>query len=132
MAEPLVIDANPIISALLGDTARELLFSHKFLFFSTQHTLFEVEKYLPNLAKRLDRPEEELYREFQLLSITVCQANEYDAHIKRANDLIGGRDAKDIPILALTLCLGCPLWTEDRDFDNLSDILVRHTADLIG
>jgi hypothetical protein len=59
LAEPLVIDANPIISALLGGTAREVLFSHKFLFFSTQHTLFEVEKYLPNLAKRLDRPEEE-------------------------------------------------------------------------
>jgi predicted nucleic acid-binding protein len=66
------------------------------------------------------------------LPITVCQANEYDAHIKKANDLIGGRDAKDIPILALTLCLGCPLWTEDHDFDNLSDVLVRHTADLIG
>jgi len=128
----LVIDANPIISALLGGTAREVLFFNKYIFFSTQHTLFEVEKYLPILAKRLDQSEDELFREFQLLPIIVCQPNDYDAHIKRAFDLIGERDAKDVPILALTLQLGCPLWSEDRDFDNLPGVLVRHTTELLA
>ena len=62
--EPLVVDANPILSALLGGKARDVLFSGRFAFYSTQHTLFEVAKYLPFLARRLDLPKSELFREY--------------------------------------------------------------------
>ena len=33
MAEKVIVDANPIISALLGSSARQVLFALRFLFF---------------------------------------------------------------------------------------------------
>jgi predicted nucleic acid-binding protein len=132
VAEPLVIDANPIISALLGGSARRIVFSQKFSFYSTQFTLFEAEKYVPWLAERLDRAERDILREFELLPIIACQPIEYQSQVAAADSLIGSRDSNDVPILALTLELGYPLWTEDRDFDGIPGISVRRTADLLA
>ncbi|MCY2993151.1 MAG: PIN domain-containing protein [Planctomycetota bacterium] len=131
MAESLIVDANPLLSALLGGTARDVILSGKFSLYSTQHTLFEVEKYLPLLAHRLKLTEMELFREFLLLPIIACQPLVYDLRLPEASQLIGHRDPKDVQILALTLQLGYPIWTEDRDFDDLPGIVVRKTADLL-
>jgi predicted nucleic acid-binding protein len=109
VAEPLVVDANPIVSALLGGAAREVIFSGRFVFYSTQHTLFEVAKYLPLLADRLDVPEANLFQEYQQIPIIACQPDEYDSRLAEARRMIGNRDPKDIPILALTLSLRYPL-----------------------
>ncbi len=132
MVDPLVVDANAMISALLGGAAREALFSRKFMFCSAQHTLFEVQKYLPRLAEKLGRPESELLREYQLMPIVACQPREYDAQMETAARLIGNRDPKDVQILALTLQLGCPIWTEDHDFDDLPAVSVLRTADVFA
>ena len=132
MAESLIVDANPLLSALLGGRAREIVFSEKFALYSTQHTLFEVEKYLPLLARRLGCTELALLREFQLLPIIACQPIVYERRIAEAVRLIGRRDPKDVPILALTLELGYSIWTEDHDFDNLPGVIVRKTAGLLA
>jgi predicted nucleic acid-binding protein len=132
VAEPLVFDANPMISAMLGGAARDVVFSGDFTLYSAQHTLFEVEKYIPTVAKKLDRSELDLLREFELLPIIDFQPNEYDSHLAEADSLISRRDPKDVHILALTLKLRYPLWTEDHDFDGIEAIEVRRTADLIG
>ena len=129
--EPLIVDANPIISAMLGGAARDVIFSGTFSLYSAQHTLFEVEKYIPAMAEKLGRGELDLLREFELLPIIACQPNEYDSYLDEARRLISHRDRKDVQILALTLKLGYPLWTEDRDFDGIEAISVRRTADLI-
>ncbi len=132
MADPLIVDANPLISALLGGTARAVIFSGKFTLYSPQHTLFEVEKYIPWMAEKLDCEELALLREFELLPIVACQPSQYDSHLAEASVLIAQRDPKDVQILALTLNFGYPLWTEDRDFDGIPGISVRRTSDLIG
>jgi predicted nucleic acid-binding protein len=132
VAEPLIIDANPIISALMGGSARQVIFSPRFSFYSTQHTLFEVEKYLPRLARHLDREEIHLFREFELLPIIACQPARYESRLAQAESVIGLRDPKDVPILALALELGYPIWTEDHDFDGISQIYLRRTADLLA
>ena len=121
-----------MVSAMLGGAAREVLFSGRFVFFSTQYTMFEVAKCLPLVAQRLRLPEINLYREFQLLPIIACQPDRYNSCLAEAGRLIGDRDAKDVPILALTLSLQCPLWTEDRDFDGIPDISIRRTTDLLA
>lgn len=131
MIETLVVDANPLLSALLGGQAREVLFSGKFTCLSSQHTLFEVEKYLPVVAKRIGRAELDLWREFQLLPIIAVQPREYDSELKRATELIGQRDPKDVHVLALALRLGLPIWTEDRDFEGLPHVSVHNTSDLL-
>lgn len=82
-----------------------MVFSGKFTLYSTQHTLFEVEKYLPLLARKLDCTEMGLFREFQLLPVIACQPLIYELRLQEANQLIGHRDPKDVQILALTLQL---------------------------
>jgi hypothetical protein len=90
----LIVDANPIISAMLGGAAREVIFSGHFTLHSTQHTLFEVEKYIPAMAKKLGRPELDLLREFELLPIIACQPSDYESHLAEAVLLISRRDPK--------------------------------------
>jgi predicted nucleic acid-binding protein len=41
----IVVDANVILSALLGGSARFILFKTEFNFVTTKHTLQEVKKY---------------------------------------------------------------------------------------
>ena len=133
MIDSLVVDANPLLSALLGGQAREVLFSGKIICMSSQHTLFEVEKYLPHVANRIGRNELDLWREFQLLPVIAVQPREYDLELKRATELIGQRDPKDVHVLALALRLDLPIWTNDRDFEGLSQHVSTHkTADLLS
>ena len=132
MAESLIVDANPLLSALLGGTAASIATSAGFELYSTQHTLFEVEKYLPRLARKLDKPELDLFRAFQRLPVIACQPAVYDAELSKAEKLIGDRDLKDAPLLALVLTLQFPIWTEDRDFDGIAGIEVIRTADLVA
>ena len=126
-----MVDANPLLSALLGGQAREVLFSGKIVFYSSQHTLFEVAKYLPSVAKRIGCAELDLWREFQLLPVIAVQPREYDSDLPRAIELIGQRDPKDVHVLALALCLGLPIWTDDRDFEGLPNGSTYKTADLL-
>lgn len=132
MIESLVVDANPLLSALLAGRAREILFTSGLQFYSPQATLFEVEKYLPFVARKLGRSELDLFREFELLPVTAVQPQVYDSDVARATHLIGQRDAKDVPVLALALRLRLPVWTEDRDFENVPDVAVFKTVDLLA
>ena len=131
MASAVVADANPVLSALLGGAAREVFFSARIAFFASQHTLFEVEKYLSYVAQRLERAEMDLFREFELLPIIAIQPREYDSHVPRATELIAPRDPKDVHVLALALRLRLPIWSDDRDFEGLADVTVYKTADLL-
>jgi predicted nucleic acid-binding protein len=127
----LVVDANPILSALLGGAAREVVFSRQFVLHSTQHTLFETAKYLARLAAKLRVPELDMYRALQLLPISAHQPDEYADCLAAARTLIEARDPNDVDILALTMHLGCAIWTEDRDFEDVPGISVCKTADLL-
>lgn len=131
MIDALVVDANPMLSALLGGRAREILFERRFALFSPQTTLFEVEKYLPFVARKLNQSELNLFREFELLPVTAVQPLTYESELGRATELIGWRDPKDVPVLALALQLRLPIWTEDRDFENLPGVSIYKTAELL-
>jgi predicted nucleic acid-binding protein len=132
LAEPLVIDSNVILSAILGGAAREIIFSGRFSLFAPQRTLFEVAKHLPHVAKKLDSPEQDLFRAYELLPITACQPSQYEAQAGKARLLIGGRDPNDVDVVALGLRLRCPIWTEDRDFQGLAEVQVARTRDLVA
>ena len=112
---------------------REALFSSRvFSFHSSQQTLFEVEKHIPFISRRTDRSELELLDEVQLLPITVHQPRMFEDHFRRAGEMIGQRDPRNVDLLALVLLVGYPLWTQDRDFDNLPGVIVHRTQELLG
>lgn len=41
------------------------------------------------------------------------------SHLEEAKSLLEKRDPKDVPLLALALKLQIPIWSNDRDFEDL-------------
>ncbi len=50
----IVVDANIILSALLGGTPSSVLFDGRFRFITTEYTIREVRKYIPKFALTLE------------------------------------------------------------------------------
>jgi predicted nucleic acid-binding protein len=131
VSEPLIVDANPLMSALLGGRADQIIATGFFELYSTQYTLFEVAKHLPRLAELLQCPELQLFEAFERLPVEACQPSVYADQEDRATALIGARDERDVPLLALTLTYGFPLWSDDRDFEGIADIQLFKMAELL-
>ena len=106
----LAVDANSLISALLGGRALQLLFNPLFLFATTERTTWEVKRYISVIAERLGIADIEVLNTFEDFPITAYQSYFYETAIGRATNAIGHRDPKDIDILALTYYLRIPLW----------------------
>ena len=116
--QALVLDANILIRAVLGQRVFTLLNSHyrTTTFFAPDDAFADAHKYLPPIfdsrdldwdvgAAVLDR----LPALVQSVDIEV-----YGAYENAARPRI--RDARDWPVLATALSLNCPIWTEDQDF----------------
>ncbi len=131
MSEQLVIDANPILAALLGGRARDILLSDQFQFCSPQATLFEVAKYIPTVAAKVGLSEIHIFREFQFLPIEACQPAIYASHENKAKSLIEERDPRDVPVLALAITRRLAIWSNDKDFEGLEGTRIFKTHELL-
>ena len=128
--EKLAVDANPILSAIIGGNARNVFLIENTVFYITAFNFKEVEKYIPILASKRDIPMEDLYMALSMLPLSVCDTEFYKNRINQANRLIEKRDPKDIHLLALALKINCPIWSNDRDFQRLG-MKVYSTLDLM-
>ena len=129
--EKLAVDANPILSAIIGGNARSVFLDADHIsFYTTLFNFKEVEKYIPALASKRSLPLDDLYLALSTLPISVCDVEFYKATLKKAESLIGDRDPDDIHLLALALKLSCPIWSNDRDFDDVG-IKIYSTLALI-
>ena len=114
-----VVDANILISALLGGKSRFILFDIKFEFIVNEFTLREVEKYIPFISKKSGVSEKEIRKGISLLPLKIVSKNYYKDYLKQAEILIGKIDRDDIEILALYLKEKTFLWSEDKDFEKV-------------
>lgn len=129
--ERLAVDANPVLSAVIGGNARNIFAeAHSIVFYTTLFNFREVEKYLPSLSDKRGIPIDDLYLALSLLPLTVCDEGFYKETATKARKLIGKRDPADVHILALALKLECPLWSNDTDFES-SGIMVYNTLYLL-
>ena len=126
----LVVDANPLISALLGGRALKILFSPLFRCVTTERTTWEVKRYIPMIAERSGVPERQVLSLFEMFPLTAFQSSFYQEQVHLATQRIGERDAKDVDVLALTYKLGAPLWTADQDLRDIDDIETVTTHEL--
>jgi len=127
----LVVDANILISALIGGKSVELLFNPNFDLLTTERTTWEVKKYLPQLAEYTEDTPAHLLYLFELIPVRACQSKEYETSLSTAKLLIGDRDPFDVDILALALETGGPLWSNDNDFEKIDEITLFKTEDVI-
>lgn len=118
----IVVDANPIISAVIGGKAREIFLSSKVKeFATTEFTWQEALEYLPEMARkprvrRAGIPLSELYTTLVALPLVVYEYEFYQERMTVAQSRMEKRDPDDAHVLALALKLRAPVWTNDEDF----------------
>jgi predicted nucleic acid-binding protein len=116
----LVLDANILIRAVLGNRVRRILEKHAdtVSFFVPESAYLEAEEHLGALvAKHGGNPAKALDLLHAIAGLAdVVAADLYGGFEAEARRRLGARDPDDWPILAAALALGCPIWTEDTDF----------------
>jgi len=119
----LVLDANIVISAALGQRVRELLaYADDEVSFFAPHIAFDdAERHLPTIATRRGWSAEALADAQGTLAAVkknVDSVPEEMYQIKKAEALarIAARDSDDWHFVALALLLDCPIWTHDADY----------------
>ena len=127
----IAVDANPILSALLGGKSLEILYHERFRFITTERIMWEVKKYIPEMAKKLEVEDIKLYYALENLPILTLQPREYDKQREVAEMLIAPRDRKDVDLLALSLAIDAPIWTQDKDFEGIGQITLFKTSDMV-
>lgn len=116
------MDANPLIAVLLGGAAVRVFLGYPDRvgeFAVAEPTLEEVRGFLPELARELGEDPERLRLVLALLPLEPYPRQAYEAHREEAERRIAQRDPDDVDVLALTLELGCPLWRNDNDFEDV-------------
>jgi predicted nucleic acid-binding protein len=125
--ERLVVDANPFWSILARKGALKVVTSQKVSEFAvSEHTLHEVEDFLPHLAQEIGESPDVLRFIINFLPLTRYPRKFYQDKIPQAKKLIAHRDPDDVDTLALALKLDCPIWSNDSDFDEAG--MTRYTT----
>lgn len=116
----LVLDANILIRAILGQRVCNLIFAHAATvrFYAPGVAYADARRYLPDLLARrgIDaQPALEVLDRLEML-VQPFEAGLYESAKAEALRRIASRDPDDWPVLACAMILDCPVWTEDADF----------------
>jgi len=116
----IVLDANILIRAVLGKRVRELILDNAATvkFFAPDVAYADARKYLPALLKKrgVDASAAMLVLDCLEGIVQPIDAELYEGMHQQALQRIAVRDADDWPVLACSMTLDCPVWTEDADF----------------
>lgn len=116
----LVLDANILIRAVLGNKVRELLIAHSnsVEFFTPDICMEDAQKYLPIIFDKRNIPIEPALKVLTHLKslLLVVDKSIYQEYATEAQQRIKKRDIHDWPVVATALTLNSPVWTEDQDF----------------
>lgn len=116
----LVLDANILVRAVLGQRVREFILTHAqdVQMFAPDVAYADARKYLPGLLEKRGVAAAPAMSVLDRLESVVrpLDAEVYQSQRAAALQRIASRDADDWPILACALALDCPVWTEDADF----------------
>jgi predicted nucleic acid-binding protein len=119
-SKSIILDANILIRAVLGNRVRQLLETHSdtISFFVPESALAEAEEHLAGLVIRRHGDPAKALRLLGAIAAlgTTVNSELYNDFEIEARKRLGSRDPEDWPILAAALALGCPIWTEDTDF----------------
>ena len=126
----LAADSNVILSAAIGKAALRVLIYPEIEIITTQFNIHEVEEYLPQLASQYQLDPRALFWQLKMLPIQVFPERHYKSHLREAAMVLKLRDAEDSHLLALAIEEKVPIWSNDKDFSNVS-VSVYTTAQLL-
>ena len=126
----LAADANVILSAIAGKAALRVFLEEDIEIVTTQFNIEEVREYLGVMAEKYALSEEVLESQLKLLPLKEYPRSFYKDFIQKAAEKLSVRDSDDIELLALSMKLEVPVWSNYRDFTD-SWIEVYTTAKLL-
>jgi len=116
----LVLDANILLRAVFGLRVRSLLVAYEdsVLFFAPDICFADARNYIPAVAAKRGIDSVQGIAVLDQLSRIVESVDRslYEEYESSARERMLSRDVDDWPILATSLLLKCPVWTEDQDF----------------
>jgi len=126
------VDANAVLSALIGGKASRVFVEAKGVrFVTTTVVAGEIKEYIPVLAKKKGLSRDVMEAAFSLLGLEIVKKEDYSEQIPLALDLIGMRDPDDVELVALALALNYPVWTNDNDLVELEQVKTFTTAEIL-
>jgi len=113
-------DSNVLLAALARRAAR-LVFEKApdLVVVTTDVTIAEVEEYLPEFAARYQIDIDDLVRALVNLPLERYAEAAYRSHLPEARRYLLHRDPDDVALAALALKLKVPIWSNDKDFEEL-------------
>jgi predicted nucleic acid-binding protein len=117
----IVVDANILISAVLGSKVIQLIQAHRHevRFLTPQACVDDAHFYLPPLMTERARSTSVEVIERLLAWVEPLETEMLLPFEKTARALLKRRDPYDWPILAAAWALDAPIWTQDQDFFGL-------------
>ena len=116
----LVLDANILLRAVFGVRVRNLLetYEDSVSLYAPDICFADARKYIPSISekRRIDPGPGILVLDHLSRLVEVVDRSLYEEYETTARERIISRDEEDWPIVASSLLLKCPVWTEDRDF----------------
>lgn len=117
--DAIAADANVLLSCIVGKAALRIVTDFDVRIHATEFNADEVKKYLPIMAKKYDLPSEIVELQWKLLPICIHPLDDYRDFYADAHRDLKDRDPDDAHALALARSLKLPLWSNDRDLNNL-------------
>lgn len=116
----LVLDANILLRGVFGVRVRNLLetYEDSVSFYAPDICFADAYKYIPSISERrqIDSEPGILLLDHLSRLVEVVDRTLYEEFEASARERMISRDEEDWPIVATSLLLRCPVWTEDRDF----------------
>lgn len=126
----LAADANVILSAIAGKAALRIFLVEGLEIATTEFNISEVKEYLGVIADKYGLSEEVLESQLKLLPLQIYSHQLYYDFFDIASKRLAERDEDDVELLALSLKLQAPVWSNDRHFQH-SGVEVYSTAKLL-
>jgi predicted nucleic acid-binding protein len=114
-----VADANVLLSAAVGKAALRVITDFDIAVHVAQFNADEVAEYLPLMSAKYKLQIELVETQWKLLPLRIHPLSEYQSRLARAIDEMKHRDPEDAHALALARSLDLPLWSNDKDFQNV-------------
>ena len=130
LIEGVVADANVLLSAVVGKAALRVFTEFDVIVHVAQFNTDEVAEYLPQMARKYGLAVELVEMQWKLLPLRIHSISEYRRTLPQALLDLERRDPEDAHALALARSLSLPIWSNDRDFDDL-DVECYSTARLL-
>jgi predicted nucleic acid-binding protein len=116
----LVLDANILLRAVFGRRVREILetYEDQAQFYTPDVCFQDAQRYIPVIANERGFDPDLGISVLHQVGRIVEQVDRslYEEYQNTARERIALRDPDDWPVVATSLLLDLPIWTEDQDF----------------